>query len=652
MTLLCFLLDLRSLPPPLLRDLKQCLLQLANLYAISRGGADRKATVLKDRIGLCYFQRSRNSSSDELNLAYIPRGNFNLRDFHHAVSSLPTDGVSVDMIELRANRSEDLERIFSVLLSEEMLYSWGCKDILRKVIFVSSCLPTTVDPIRKVLMEAAEQCVSLEFLLLEQEVYEDMPDYVEEFSNSISELDNCLLGRCFPVDTWVLAGLVKRWVQELKDEDEDSRQVIFVFKNKLFGTTNQLCCNLFSFTNQIIDGFDPCQACRCHGLPTEGSKKAKRDTSCPVTGLELGANDLVDNAVSISEHTLLFLPSFQSCPKLPLVASPITINVLKRTGLASLSEGVMVGNSYIVTPVQCHEMESASDKSYNPELNVQLFHGLSRALHSLDQGLVCSSNCNLETMKEATFQCFYILLPVEKGPMLLRRVVGAEEILLVPDSTGLDCSVPKEIQDSVQGFLTKMELEEYNPLLHKRGLHTKLNCLVKESLHFGSISKSPKEQNQQPPIQPLLTSDKSSMENSELSQTSEDSEEDNTSAKVAKEWDKLIVHEIRGSFPPTGLSTPSFVHSVLTSGSKPLDEKTSRILERLEAPKTQKPRGSSPSIATNAKNEARAPIKKPLVPFEPNCTTDQGMGLTQPMKPSFQKQRGSRDESTTAFRIK
>ncbi|XP_068663332.1 uncharacterized protein [Aristolochia californica] len=128
-----------------------------------------------------------------------------------------------------------------------------------------------------------------------------------------------------------------------------------------------------------------------------------------------------DNAMMVSEHTLLFLPSFQSYLKLLLVASPITFNILERTSLASLSEAVMIGNSYIMTPMQCHEMEAASDESYDPELNVQLFHGLSRALHSLDEGLLCSSNCNTETMKETTFQCFYILLPSEKGSMLLRR---------------------------------------------------------------------------------------------------------------------------------------------------------------------------------------------------------------------------------------
>lgn len=49
-----------------------------------------------------------------------------------------------------------------------------------------------------------------------------------------------------------------------------------------------------------------------------------------------------------------------------------------------------------------------------------VFQGLCSALNSLDQGLVCSSNSNVETARETSFQCYYILLPSDKGLMLLR----------------------------------------------------------------------------------------------------------------------------------------------------------------------------------------------------------------------------------------
>ena len=48
------------------------------------------------------------------------------------------------------------------------------------------------------------------------------------------------------------------------------------------------------------------------------------------------------------------------------------------------------------------------------------FYGLCRCLFLSDQGLICSSICNTESMKNAPFQCFYLLQPSSKGTMLLR----------------------------------------------------------------------------------------------------------------------------------------------------------------------------------------------------------------------------------------
>lgn len=60
---------------------------------------------------------------------------------------------------------------------------------------------------------------------------------------------------------------------------------------------------------------------------------------CPLTFHELQACDVVENAVRVGEETILFLPSFQSCPKLEQVSNPIEFNVIERTKLISLSEG-------------------------------------------------------------------------------------------------------------------------------------------------------------------------------------------------------------------------------------------------------------------------------------------------------------------------
>lgn len=51
-----------------------------------------------------------------------------------------------------------------------------------------------------------------------------------------------------------------------------------------------------------------------------------------------------------------------------------------------------------------------------------VFQVVCSVLNSLDEGLVCSSNCNIETAMETSFQCYYILLPSDKGLMLLRVI--------------------------------------------------------------------------------------------------------------------------------------------------------------------------------------------------------------------------------------
>ncbi|KAA8540588.1 hypothetical protein F0562_024493 [Nyssa sinensis] len=487
MVMLCFLLDLRSLSPPLLRDLKQSFLQLANFYAISAPIGERPCSKpLSDRIGLCYVLKNRFSCSDELKVAYSPRGNFSLLDFHHAVNNLPTDAFLPEFNKSGALSCGDVK--LSSILSDKVLYSWGSheKDIARKVILISSCLVDNLDPdMKKILMDAADNFVSVEFILLEQKSSHlgDIPENINNFVKHICDLENCSFQTYLP-DAQVLCGLVKRWLHELKDDMEEPLQARFIFKSNILGSVNQIYCNLCTCVNPIIDGFNPCQTCRCHGIPLADAIGNIKGSSCPVTGNELGAFDLIENFVKVGDQTLLFLPSFQSCVKLQQVSSPIDFNIIERTNLGSLSEGVIFGTSYIVTPSSFHE----SDDIDKLELNIQLFQGLCCALHSLDQGLVCCSNCNMETTRETSFYCYYILLPSKKGLMLLRRLAGSEEILPLPDVGQLiGSSATNEIENSVQASLLKMEVRDYNPIMHERGLHQKLNLLVKESIQFGSV---------------------------------------------------------------------------------------------------------------------------------------------------------------------
>ncbi|KAL5221938.1 hypothetical protein ABZP36_026651 [Zizania latifolia] len=482
MGLLCFLLDLRNIPPPLLRLLKQCLLHLANLYAaIPSPTAD-----LPDRLALCYVHpasssSSSSSSSPQLKVVYRPGEKFSLRDFHHAVNNLPLDA-------FRPNQHGSLHAgdvSLTNLFSNRAIYCWAADDISKKVIALCMSAQNT-EALRRSLMDAAEQCITVEFVMLETEaafLYDGIPENSNGFIDRICDLENCVVRRYCP-EMQVLHGLVKRWLEELKDDKEEALQAVFVFRGPLISSVSRISCSIYASANHIIDGFPSCQICRCHGHPIDPVNTNNAKWSCPITARQLTASDVIDSAVKIGEKTVLFLPASEGSSNPPRASNSISFVVIERTKLASLNEGLIMGTPHVVIPSSNDVELTLNDES--SDQNTQLFYGLCEALFKLDEGLVCSSECNTETMKIGTLQCYYLLQPSEKGPMLLRRLAGSEEILPLPDmSRPCYSTVTTEVKNSIETSLSKIALKDYNPLQHERGFHSRLNCLVKDSLQFG-----------------------------------------------------------------------------------------------------------------------------------------------------------------------
>ncbi|CAL5354473.1 unnamed protein product [Camellia sinensis] len=82
------------------------------------------------------------------------------------------------------------------ILSNQFLYSCGGheKDIVRKMILISSCVVENLDSVMKdTLMDGADICVSVEFLLLEQQSSHlgDLSENISNFVKQISDLENC-----------------------------------------------------------------------------------------------------------------------------------------------------------------------------------------------------------------------------------------------------------------------------------------------------------------------------------------------------------------------------------------------------------------------------------------------------------------------------
>ncbi|KAG2262833.1 hypothetical protein Bca52824_069912 [Brassica carinata] len=649
MVLLCFVLDLRNISPSLIEDLKQSFLNLANLHAISS-----PVDSLADRIGLCYILKDRISGNDQFKFAYTPSGNFCLRDFHHAVNGLPMDAFVPEIDESEAYLAE-----LSNVLCDRAMYSWGGRDIMRKVIVLSSCFPEDMDSeARNTLMAAADKCVSVEFLLLDKRA--SHLSYTQEKTNRfircLSDFDNCSFQTCIP-DGKSLRGLENKWLQDLKDDTGESLQAQFIFKRNLVGSVNKIFCNLSAATNQIVDGFIPCQTCRCHGIPVRDSVEITTEKlQCSVTNHDLEKHDVIDSSVKVDERTVLFLPSIDNLQKLHPISSQIDFTVIERTNLTSINEGIIIGRPYIVNPSTCHEAEDSSEEMDQPDLNTQIFQGLCGALYSMDQGLVCSSDCNLDTRQVVEFHCYYILQPSENGPMLLRRLAGSEEVLPTSSSVSqfAGSSIPREVEISVKGALLEIESKDYNPLTHNRGFHQKLNLIVKESLQFGSLHSNLDDATCEvssavsDPVVSMaqtfqcITNPHREEETRQEIQITD--EEDKATASITKEWEQLVVTEVRMKSPSPVLTTPkpNTNRPFLSPNNKQADMKTSMILERLEAPRKMRGKVGSPSVVvTSSQTSPDVSVlsqKKPLIPFQTSQVSNhQTTSSSQLMKPSFQR---------------
>lgn len=109
------------------------------------------------------------------------------------------------------------------------------------------------------------------------------------------------------------------------------------------------------------------------------------------------------------------------------------------------------------------------------------------------------------------------------------------------------------------------------------------------------------------------------------------------SPSISEEWEKLIIiDDLDDDFASPAHPRPAVDKPPRpkppSPAVKPLDEKTSRILERLEAPRAKKQRANTSKASTGvAPAPASKQIKKPLLPREPSAS--------QPLRPSFNRLR-------------
>ncbi|CAK9257047.1 unnamed protein product [Sphagnum jensenii] len=509
MVLLCFVLDVDSFTADLFKAIKQCLVRVGNLYALSRNDCSSSLrSTCNNTISICYTSKDSDSGAKEVHVVYKSKSPFDLREFYHKVISIPAMELPTSSsATVSAGASCGLCQVSClsrILKGEEGLLSWGTPEIRKKVVMISGQFMEAGASLTQTILEAADQLVEIEFIQIEHKEktgpgtqQAELLQEANPFAKCVSGFENCTF-QIMEWDPWILLSLAKRWFQEIVTECEGPMEVVLEFPDSLGGDVNRVFCSFHTSILHIADTIKPCQTCRCHGqvitAPPHKGSIAGQATSCPVTGQQLDSVDLVGDNVLVGAETVFHLPSFKTAPLLPATydktGPPVIFKINRCIPLDSVDEGLCFGIPHTAVPSSDIENEISSGDSDNLEKNEQIFVAICRDLNVRACGLLCTSAYNIEVRSEVSFPCFYLLMPAQTGQSFVaKRIAAEEEILVVPQSVQRSTwtSVPDHITNSVASCLSKMWVRTYILLEHERGCHSKLIGLAKESLHFGSM---------------------------------------------------------------------------------------------------------------------------------------------------------------------
>ena len=115
---------------------------------------------------------------------------------------------------------------------------------------------------------------------------------------------------------------------------------IFPSDNHIYASIISIVRSVASFTAMLMQNTLTEQACKCHGCPIDHVTTNKVKWMCPITSRQLAASDVTDTAVRIGEQTVLFLPTSEGGSNLQRVSTSISFDVIERTQLASMDEGI------------------------------------------------------------------------------------------------------------------------------------------------------------------------------------------------------------------------------------------------------------------------------------------------------------------------
>ncbi|GAQ89484.1 hypothetical protein KFL_005280040 [Klebsormidium nitens] len=254
-----------------------------------------------------------------------------------------------------------------------------------------------------------------------------------------------------------LDALAKAWLQLLVQSGRlKRRSATLSFPRVLAQTTSTIHVSVSASLLRLSPAIGPVKTCRCHGAILGSPLLSGSEVlCCPVTAQHLDERDCDSDSVQIGADTVLHMPPTRDTSGSRALATShsekMEIQVVKLINLSTLDEVLLFGDPLTVT--------ASSDLEFDPMTgmdpliwNEKVFLSVCEALQDLDNGLFVRSKYLVDSGEESPLPQSYLLTPSGEGSLLMR-----------------------------------LEVCDYSPFEHERGIHQKVSEMVNSSVSFSPM---------------------------------------------------------------------------------------------------------------------------------------------------------------------
>lgn len=292
--------------------------------------------------------------------------------------------------------------------------------------------------------------------------------------------------------------------------------VTLEFSAPLIGDVRSINLEAHCDTHPLCLDTSHCTLCGCHGAPValrgaDGGPLPlpQNKLQCPVTGTPLDPRQCLQDGKTIClgnnpSAGVLSLKAPLSIAPSGVGTEGAVLRVLSRVNLTSFNAALIQGppltlRAHNYQNYVRHGTEAGFNIGAVPRTSVllnmslqtvnseQLLGIVARKLKATGEGLVCFSTTDIHSRHSGVFRQHYLLVPFSDGSsspgLCALKVASMEELAPppVPASREVLADVPLEVVEAVEGQLSKMLLEEYNPTAYSSKVHETVEMLIRES---------------------------------------------------------------------------------------------------------------------------------------------------------------------------